>query len=117
MEIKKGSIKQVLGPVIDVSFNDQFIPSIKSAIYFDLDGEQQVAEVALHLGDGLIRCIAMGSTEGLARGIEVTTKNLPIMAPVGEQVLGRMFNVTGEPIDGKGGEFEEYQPIHREAPA
>ncbi len=116
METVKGEIKQVLGPVLDVSFENNFIPDIKSAIHFELNNQPQVAEVALHLGEGLVRCIAMGSTEGIARGLEVTTTNQPIMAPVGDKVLGRMFSVTGNPIDGKDSDFDLYEPIHKNPP-
>lgn len=116
MERINGTIKQIQGPVIDVSFDNNYVPDIKSAIYFDLNGEEQVAEVALHLGDGLVRCIAMGSTEGIARGKDIYTLNKPIMAPVGDKVLGRMFNVTGQPIDGKNTDFDLFEPIHKDAP-
>ena len=116
METVKGEIKQVLGPVLDVSFENNFIPDIKSAIHFELNNQPQVAEVALHLGEGLVRCIAMGSTEGIARGLEVTTTNQPIMTPVGDKVLGRMFSVTGNPIDGKDSDFDLYEPIHKNPP-
>lgn len=111
-----GLIKQVLGPIVDCKFNDGFIPKLKSAIYFKIDDQEHVAEVAGHMGDGVVRCISMTSTEGLQRSVEVTTQNSPIQAPVGEEVLGRMFNVLGTPIDEKGGEFEEYKAIHRKPP-
>jgi F-type H+-transporting ATPase subunit beta len=113
----KGKIKQIVGPIVDCKFEDGFIPSLKSAIYFELNGKSEVAEVALHLGNGMIRCIAMGATEGLQRDIEVMTHNLPIQAPVGDEVLGRMFNVVGQPIDGKGGEFVQHASIHRAPPS
>lgn len=117
METVNGKVQQVLGPVIDMSFDNGFVPNIKSAVKFDINGTTQVAEVALHLGEGLVRCVAMGATEGIARGLDVYTENIPIMAPVGDKVLGRMFNVTGQPIDGKDGEFDLFEPIHKEAPA
>ncbi|MGL4588801.1 MAG: F0F1 ATP synthase subunit beta [Mycoplasmatales bacterium] len=113
---KSGIIKQIIGPVIDCQFEQGFIPKLNSAIYFEIDGKKEVAEVAQHLGDGFIRCIAMGSTNGLKRGVKVITYNEAIQAPVGEEVLGRMFNVVGEPIDEKGGEFSKYQSIHRAPP-
>ncbi|WOO86947.1 F0F1 ATP synthase subunit beta [Mollicutes bacterium LVI A0039] len=114
----KGVTIQVIGPVIDVKFNGGELPEIKSAVYFNLDGKRQVAEVAQHLGDGVVRCIAMGSTDGLQRKIEVTSSNMPIQAPVGEKVLGRMFNVVGEPIDGKGTEgLNLYDSIHKAPPS
>ncbi len=114
----KGVTIQVIGPVIDVKFEDGQLPEIKAAVYFNLNGQREVAEVAQHLGDGVVRCIAMGSTDGLQRKIEVTSSNMPIQAPVGEKVLGRMFNVVGEPIDGKGTEgLEDYDSIHKAPPS
>ncbi len=114
----KGVTIQVIGPVIDVKFEDGQLPEIKAAVYFNLNGKREVAEVAQHLGDGVVRCIAMGSTDGLQRKIEVTSSNMPIQAPVGEKVLGRMFNVVGEPIDGKGTEgLEEFDSIHKAPPS
>ncbi len=114
----KGVTIQVIGPVIDVKFEDGQLPEIKAAVYFNLNGKREVAEVAQHLGDGVVRCIAMGSTDGLQRQIEVTSSNMPIQAPVGEKVLGRMFNVVGEPIDGKGIEgIEDFDSIHKAPPS
>ena len=115
-KINLGEIKQVIGPVIDCKFEGGYIPKIKTAIYFQMDGKKEVAEVAQHLGEGLVRCIAMGSTYGLQRGVEVKSENIPIQAPVGVEVLGRMFNVVGESIDGKGDDFKEYSSIHRDPP-
>ncbi|MBL0701642.1 MAG: F0F1 ATP synthase subunit beta [Spiroplasma sp.] len=112
-----GTIRQIVGPVIDCKFDQGFIPSLKSAIYFQLDDKNQVAEVALHLGNGMVSCIAMGATEGLQRDVTVHTFNEPIQAPVGEEVLGRMFNVVGEPIDGKDTKFNTYDSIHRSPPS
>ncbi|MFV0289062.1 MAG: F0F1 ATP synthase subunit beta [Mycoplasmatales bacterium] len=114
---KSGIIREIIGPVIDCKFDDNFVPYLKSAIYFDLNGKEQVAEVAGHLGDGIVRCISMSATEGLQRGKEVYTHNEPIQAPVGEEVLGRMFNVTGEPIDGKDNNFTKKSSIHAKAPS
>ncbi len=114
----KGVTIQVIGPVIDVKFKTTELPEIKAAVYFNLNGKREVAEVAQHLGDGVVRCIAMGSTDGLQRKVEVTSSNMPIQAPVGEKVLGRMFNVVGNPIDGKGTEdLKEYDSIHKEPPS
>lgn len=113
----RGKIRQVVGPVIDCKFDEGFIPSLKSAIYFTLNGEEEVAEVALHLGDGMVRCIAMGATEGLQRGVVVNTHNEAIQAPVGEEVLGRMYNVVGKPIDGKEQNATQYKSIHRNPPS
>ena len=114
--IHEGKVVKVLGPIIDVKFDNDFIPNIKSAIEFELNGKKEIAEVALQLKDDVVRCIAMGSTEGLARGINVKTNNKPIQTPVGEKVLGRMFNVIGEPIDGGDNNFDEYDSIHKKAP-
>ena len=79
METVNGKVQQVLGPVIDMSFDNGFVPNIKSAVKFDINGTTQVAEVALHLGEGLVRCVAMGATEGIARGLDVYTENIPII--------------------------------------
>ncbi|MCE3036517.1 F0F1 ATP synthase subunit beta [Helicobacter sp. faydin-H20] len=116
----KGKITQVIGPVVDVDF-DTYLPAINEAldINYDVDGEKKklVLEVAAHLGDGRVRTIAMDMTEGLTRGQEVVARGKMIEVPVGEQVLGRIFNVVGEVIDG-GEELQNVQtwPIHREAP-
>ena len=112
----KGTIKQIVGPVIDAKFEDGFIPTLETAIMFEVNGEEHIAEVASHLGDGMVRCIAMGPTEGLRRGIDVVSYNKPIQAPVGDAVLGRMFNVIGKPIDEKEDSFSEYASIHRKPP-
>ncbi len=113
-----GKIIQVIGPVIDIRFTPENLPSIRNAIKIKTsDGGEMVCEVAQHIGDDIVRCIAMSSTDGLKRGMEcVDTKNA-IMVPVGDEVLGRMFNVLGEPIDGLGEvNAQKYMPIHREAP-
>ena len=114
-----GKIIQVIGPVIDIRFAPEHLPSIRNAIKIKTsDGSEMVCEVAQHVGDDVVRCIAMSSTDGLKRGMEcIDTKNA-IMVPVGGEVLGRMFNVLGEPIDGLGKvEAKKYMPIHREAPS
>lgn len=114
-----GKIIQVIGPVIDIRFAPEHLPSIRNAIKIKTsDGSEMVCEVAQHVGDDVVRCIAMNSTDGLKRGMEcIDTKNA-IMVPVGDEVLGRMFNVLGEPIDGLGKvEAKKYMPIHREAPS
>lgn len=115
--MKKGIVKQVIGPVIDFKFHDGFVPKLKSAIFFQINGKEEIAEVSGHEGDGVVRCISMVPTEGLSRGIEAYTNDEPIQAPVGEEVLGRMFNVVGEPIDGKENKFDIKSPIHRSAPS
>lgn len=112
-----GTTRQIIGPIIDCKFEGNFVPNLYSAIYFTLGEKIQVAEVAGHLGDGVVRCISMSATEGLSRGIEVYTFNEGIQAPVGEEVLGRMFNVIGEPIDGKDNSFDNTLSIHRDAPS
>lgn len=112
-----GVVKQVIGPVIDCKFEDGFVPNLESAIYLDIDGQESVAEVASHLGDGIVRCISMNPTEGLKRNVEVYTYNEPIQAPVGEEVLGRMFNVVGKPIDGGSDDFDKFDSIHKPAPS
>ncbi len=113
---REGIVRQVIGPVIDCKFDDHFVPNLKSAIYFELNGQTDVAEVAGHLGDGIVRCISMAATEGLQRGVKVHTNNMPIQAPVGEEVLGRMFNVIGKPIDGKEDNFDLKSSIHANPP-
>jgi len=116
----KGTIAQVIGTVVDVEFKEG-LPPIRNALHVrdpEREGEQMTLEVAQHLGLGQVRCIAMASTDGLKRGDEVTDTGAPIAVPVGESVLGRMFNVVGEPIDGKGeATGDDKWPIHREAPA
>ena len=114
-----GRIVQVIGPVVDIRFEPDHLPSIKNAIKIknNANGGTMTAEVAQHIGDDIVRCIAMSSTDGLVRGMECINTDSPIMVPVGDEVLGRMFNVLGEPIDGLGEvKAEKYMPIHREAP-
>ncbi|MGC4377378.1 F0F1 ATP synthase subunit beta [Fictibacillus sp. Mic-4] len=118
--MNKGYITQVLGPVVDVKFDDH-LPELLNALKVSFDGEKGdlTLEVALHLGDNTVRTIAMDSTDGLVRGMEVTDSGKPISVPVGNATLGRVFNVTGDPIDLK----EEIpadvrrDSIHREAPS
>ncbi len=113
-----GNIVQVIGPVIDIRFDPESLPSIKNAIEVKLDDENtMIAEVAQHIGDDIVRCIAMSSTDGLVRGMECVDTKAPIQVPVGDEVLGRMFNVLGQPIDGLGEvNAKKYMPIHRSAP-
>lgn len=114
-----GKIVQVIGPVIDIRFDPENLPSIKNAIQIDNKEEHQlmVAEVAQHIGDDTVRCIAMSSTDGLVRGMDCVDTGAPIQVPVGDEVLGRMFNVLGEPIDGLGPvNASRHLPIHRSAP-
>ena len=113
-----GKIVQVIGPVVDIRFPSDHLPSIKNAIMIKgTDGTEMTAEAAQHIGDDIVRCIAMSSTDGLVRGMECTDTGAPIQVPVGDAVLGRMFNVLGEPIDGLGEvKADKKMPIHREAP-
>ena len=117
MEGNRGKILQVLGPVVDVQFENGSLPKIYDALTVENGGETQVLEVLKHLGDGAVRCITLATSEGLTRGMEVTATGGPISVPVGEETLGRMFNVLGNPIDEKGQvDCKEKWPIHREAP-
>ena len=113
-----GKIVQVIGPVIDIRFRADTLPSIKNAIITKTAaGEEVTAEVAQHVGDDIVRCIAMSSTDGLVRGQECIDTGAPIEVPVGDGVLGRMFNVLGQPIDGLGEvKADKKMPIHRDAP-
>lgn len=117
----KGIISQVMGPVVDVDFND-YLPKINEAIevYFDVEGNKNklILEVAAHLGDNRVRTIAMDMSEGLTRGLSATALGAPISVPVGEKVLGRIFNVVGDLIDeGENIEFDKHWSIHRDPPA
>lgn len=116
-KITYGKIVQVMGPVVDVRFDDESLPPLYSAIEINLNGKKLVIEVAQHVGDDTARCISMGPTEGLVRGMEAKAFNRPISVPVGKETLGRLFNVLGEPIDEKG-ELKTTlkMPIHRKAP-
>ncbi len=115
----KGVVSQILGGVVDVSFPPEApLPDIYDAIRVPRDGQDDlILEVQQHLGDNEVRTVAMDTTDGLQRGIPAYATGAPIMVPVGENVLGRIFNVLGKPIDGKGPvEAETYYPIHRPAP-
>ena len=113
-----GKITQIIGAVLDIKFSEGNLPEINEAINIPLkDGKRLVVEVSQHLGDDTVRCIAMGPTDGLVRGMDVEATGASITVPVGEQTLGRMFNVLGEPIDEKEPPKNvEYMPIHRKAP-
>ena len=113
-----GKIVQVIGPVIDIRFDPEHLPSINNAIKVKIDDQTSMtAEVAQHIGDDVVRCFAMSSTDGLVRCMECTDTVAPIEVPVGDEVLGRMFNVLGEPIDGLGEVHAKHKlPIHRDAP-
>ena len=119
MDALKGIIVRCVGPVIDVAFKDKTLPKILTALKVDLgEGKSLTLEVMQHIGDDVVRSVAMGPTDGLKRGMEVINTNAPISVPVGDCTLGRMFNVLGDPIDEKGGDFskEVHMPIHRDAP-
>ena len=114
-----GKITQIIGAVLDIKFSDGHLPEINDAIdIMTKQGGKLVVEVSQHLGDDTVRCIAMGPTDGLVRGMEAVCTGGPISVPVGEQTLGRMFNVLGDPIDNKPApENAKRLPIHRKAPA
>ena len=114
-----GKITQVIGAVLDVKYSDGQLPKINEAIEITRkDGSRLVVEAAQHLGDDVVRCIAMGPTDGLVRGMEAVATGAAISVPVGENTLGRIFNVLGEPIDEKPAPTDvEYEPIHKKAPA
>ena len=113
-----GTIVQAIGPVLDIRFPNDAMPQLLNAIEIEHDGKKLVAEVAQHIGDDVVRCIAMSSTDGLQRGIPATDTGSPITVPVGEACLGRIFNLLGEPVDnGPAPEAEERWPIHRPAPS
>ena len=116
--MNKGIIHEIIGPVIDIKFDPDELPELLNEIKIDMeDGRTIVAEVAQHKGDDEVRTIALSSTDGLARGMEAVDTGKPISIPVGEEVLGRLFNVLGEPIDEKGSVATKHlAPIHRAAP-
>ena len=116
---KKGNISQIMGAVVDVTFSDSQLPEIYNALEVDRGGNEGklTLEVAQHIGESVVRTIAMDSTDGLKRGQEVLDKGNPISVPVGDQTLGRMFDVLGNPIDGKDAtDSSLVLPIHRQAP-
>ncbi len=113
-----GKVTQIIGAVLDIKFTDGLLPEINEAIKIPLgDDRSLTVEVAQHLGDDTVKCIAMGPTDGLVRGMEAIATGAPISVPVGEKTLGRIFNVLGEPIDNKPApEGVSFEPIHRPAP-
>jgi len=119
----KGLVTQVIGPVVDLRFDVGELPPIYSAIILtnpaiDNRTDNLVLEVALHMGDNLVRCIAMDSTDGLVRGMEGTYRGEQITMPVGDEILGRILNVVGDPVDELGPVLTEKRyPIHRPAPS
>ena len=113
-----GRVVQVIGPVLDIRFDSGDLPNLLNAIEIEYEGRVITAEVAQHVGDNVVRCIAMNSTDGLRRGLEAVDTGAPISVPVGEKCLGRMFNLLGDPIDGfPAPEGAPEWPIHRPAPA
>lgn len=113
-----GKISQIVGPVIDVRFDNTKLPEINEALIINFEDKKIVLEVAAEIGDDVVRTIAMGASDGLVRGMEVEATGAPITVPVGEGVLGRIVNVVGEPQDGLGPiKSDTFAPIHREAPA
>src|ERR1051325_9250796 len=115
-----GSIVQIIGPVLDVQFEEGHLPSIFGALKVQHDGGTEViAEIQQHLGNNWVRAVAMSTTDGLRRGMPVEDLGGPITAPVGEGTLGRLFNVVGDPIDGKGPVkgLKRRDPIHRQPPS
>ena len=115
---KIGKVVQVIGPVIDIKFDSDSLPNLYNAININMGDHELVAEVEQHVGDDIVRTIAMSATEGLKRGMDAVDTGNPITVPVGEEVLGRLFNVLGEPIDNCGEvSIKEKYPIHRPAPS
>src|SRR3989344_8426526 len=114
----KGKIVQIIGPVVDVEFEGQTPPALHNALEVENQGSKIVLEAAKHLGSNRLRAVALSSTDGLKRGAEVLDTGKPISVPVGKEVLGRLFNVLGKPIDRPDeADFSQYWPIHRQAPS
>ncbi len=113
-----GTVVQIIGAVLDIKFPPESLPNLLNAIEIDNKGEKLVVEVAQHIGDDVVRCIAMGSTDGLVRGMEAVDTGRSITVPVGEQTLGRIFNLLGEPVDNMPApEGAERWEIHRDPPS
>ena len=113
-----GKVVEIIGPVVDIQFSQNNLPDLLTAIEIERPNEENlIVEVEQDIGADRVRCIAMGSTDGLVRGMDAIDTKKPIQAPVGENVLGRMFNVLGKPIDGLGDVDAQTMPIHRKAPA
>ena len=113
-----GTVIQIMGPVLDIRFAQDNLPQLLNAIEISYDDKTVVAEVAQHIGDNVVRCIAMSSTDGLQRGVQAVDTGKAITVPVGEECLGRVFNLLGQPIDEKPApQTEERWPIHRPAPS
>ena len=113
----EGTITQIIGPVIDVEFKDGTLPEIYDALEIETDAGKTVVEVQQLLGQNTVRTVAMSSTDGLKRGMKVKNTNEPIKMPVGKEILGRILNVLGEPVDNMGPvNAENHLPIHRPSP-
>ncbi len=113
-----GTVAQIMGPVLDIRFKDGELPELLNAIHVETGGRTLTCEVAQHIGDNIARCVAMGSTDGLSRGLEAVDTGAPISVPVGEECLGRVFNLLGDPVDNMPApETRERWPIHRPAPS
>ncbi len=120
--MNEGKLIQVMGPVVDIEFPEGALPEILTALHItnpaiDDTEDNLVVEVAQHLGDNVVRCIAMDITDGLIRGMKAKNTGKPILMPAGDPTLGRLLNVVGRPVDGLGPvEATEYLPIHRHPP-
>ena len=116
--MNKGTIKQVIGTVVDVEFQPNEMPTIYNALEVKTENETVVLEVEQHIGNNWARCLALGSTDGLKRGIDVTDTGQPVIVPVGEPTLGRLFNALGQPLDKlESLSDSEKWPIHRKPPS
>ena len=116
--MKKGKIVQVMGPVVDVEFEDNDLPYIKDALEVDNNGKRCVMEVAQHIGNNTVRCIMLAASEGLCKDMEVIAEGGGIKVPVGNKTLGRLFNVLGDTLDGgESLDGEDHWVIHRDPPS
>src|SRR3989338_4540474 len=115
--VQSGRVVQVIGPTVDIRFEAGNLPNMLDAIKIQVGKEEVIVEAAQHLGNDLVRCIALSSTDGLVRGMEALNTGKPITVPVGRETLGRMFNVLGKPIDEKPAPpAKKFYSIHRTAP-
>ena len=113
----EGKIREIIGAIVDIEFPSDGLPAIYNAIKIDEEDIHLTLEVMQHLGNDFVRCVALSSTDGLRRGMTAVDTGAPVSVPVGKETLGRMFNVIGEPIDGKPQcDYKQTSPIHKEAP-
>lgn len=113
-----GKVIQITGPVLDIRFKEGELPDLNNAVEISVDGRRLIAETAQQIGDDVVRCVAMSSTDGLVRGTEAVDLGGPITVPVGEGCIGRMFNLLGDPIDNQPApDAAEHWSIHRPAPS